>query len=476
MRLEGLQEPEKWQVDSGSATRSRKVLVVGLISSLQDLFQTTKMKGAFQANKVVDSISQLCTSVGNTAPASIEVNILYQRDHKLNFDTNFPHVFQTKLQQVWKEAGCIVTLTSERDASMQRYNSTSIPGFASLNRFQRLAKLRSLQRSMILTQYELEQKEYDVVINIDFDVITLPKSSIVGKAVDYVSAAAAAGSIADAASQSSPRNYERERHGSIVCANGFEIWKVPLLSTFRLLQPHLYYDTFASIDHRGTWYYPTYSCNLLRLLSFAQCTLFQQIFFFPICTDTNNIRKPVNVPKLSVAASPNKLWPMHSCFGGAAFYDWNSWSFPHCDYDASQITLTLNKESQNDDKNKKNKSSRKESKIWRLPPEYRLKGAEDGDACEHVIFQQCLRAASTSAQQNREKSSDRQKQKHQFLGSRLEVGIMPDFVVEREANLLSTREARLTFAVVLMAFLGASFGLCYLCTSSRRRRRSVIEE
>jgi hypothetical protein len=137
MRLKGLQQPEKWQVDSGPSTRPRRVLVVGLISSLQDVFQPTAMKGAYQANNVVDSIARLCSSVGNNAPSSIEVNMLYQRDNQLDFDKNDPHFFRTKLQQVWKEAGCTVTLLSERDASVQLYNSTSLPGFASLNRFQR---------------------------------------------------------------------------------------------------------------------------------------------------------------------------------------------------------------------------------------------------------------------------------------------------------------------------------------------------
>ncbi len=456
MKLKGLQQPEKWQADSGHSTRPRRILVVGLVSSLQDLFQPTVVRGAYQGNNVVDSVARLCSSAGNNAPASIEVNILYQKDHQLDIDENSPHFFRTELQKVWKEAGCMVTLLSERDASLQLYNSTSLPGFASLNRFQRLAKLRSLQRSMILTQYKLQQRECDVVINIDFDVITLPKSSIVEGAVDFVSAAAAAGIVTNAASQSSPRKDERERHGSIVCANGFEIWKVPLLSKFRLQQPHLYYDTFASIDDRGNWLYLLYSCNLLRIISLAQRTLFQQILFFPFCSDTTNIRKQMGSLKFSVTASPTKLWPMRSCFGGTAFYDWNTWSFPHCDYDASQITLLLNKESEN---NNNIINSRMTDKVWRLPLEYRLKGSEDGDACEHVVFQQCLRAASQST-----------------VGSRLEIGIMPDFVVEREANLLSTREAKLTLAVVVMGLLGASLGLCLFCTSSRRRRRSMIEE
>ena len=28
------------------------------------------------------------------------------------------------------------------------------------------------------------------------------------------------------------------------------------------------------------------------------------------------------------------LWPMQFCFGGLAIYDWNTWAFPECDYDA----------------------------------------------------------------------------------------------------------------------------------------------
>ena len=291
----------------------------------------------------------------------------------------------------------------------------------------------------------------------DFDVMTLPRPSIVHEAIDYVSHAAQTGTSTD----SSKTTNQQERHGSIVCANGFEIWKVPFLSSLRLQQPHLYYDTLAAIDHQGDWYYPSYSCNVLYIISLAQWTLFQQILFFPSCRGTTSTKKNIDPAPISTATST--LWPMQSCFGGLAIYDWDTWAFPDCDYDASQITL-LSTQAGNDDA-----SSRNANGIWQLSPKYTLTGTEGGDTCEHVVFQQCLRAASQTVERNRVRGEHDPNQRHQLL-PRLEVGIMSDFVVEREASLLATRAAQWKTFLIVLGVLGSLFGLIFLCIPSRRRR------
>ena len=330
-----------------------------------------------------------------------------------------------------------------------------------MSRFQRLAKLRSLQRSWILSRRQEETQQpidYDVVLNIDFDVMTLPKPSIVNEAIAHVYHAAEIGTTA----QSTDR---QERHGSIVCANGFEVWKVPILSSLRLQRPHLYYDTLAAIDHQGDWYYPSYSCNVLYIISLAQWTLFQKILFFPSCRGSTKRF----MDKTPISTATSTLWPMQSCFGGLAIYDWDTWSFPECDYDASQITLPVATRHDNDVKKEDNRNDPNEK--WQLSPKYTLTGTQGGDTCEHVVFQQCLRAASQAAVHKREFGGRPSlPQQQQQLLPRLEVGIMSDFVVEREASLLSTRAAQQKTFLIVMGVLATLGGLCRLCISSRRKR------
>jgi hypothetical protein len=47
---------------------------------------------------------------------------------------------------------------------------------------------------------------------------------------------------------------------------------------------------------------------------------------------------------------------------------------------------------------------------------------------------------------------------------------MSDFVVEREASLLSTRAARTKTFFIVMGVLGSFSGLILICISFRRRR------
>ena len=163
----------------------------------------------------------------------------------------------------------------------------------------------------------------------------------------------------------------------------------------------------------------------------------------------------------SIATST--LWPMQSCFGGLAIYDWDTWSFPDCDYDASRITLSSTQVG-NDDATSHTTNGR-----WQLSPKYTLTGTEGGDTCEHVVFQQCLRAASQAVENSRMRGEHDQDYRHKLL-PQLEVGIMSDFVVEREASLLATRAARTKTFFIVLGVLGSFFGLIFLCITARRKR------
>jgi hypothetical protein len=91
----------------------------------------------------------------------------------------------------------------------------------------------------------------------------------------------------------------------------------------RLQQPHLYYDTLAAIDHQGDWYYPSYSCNVLYIISLAQWTLFQTNTILPIVS-WNNDHEEKSWTQAPMSIAKSTLWPMQSCFGGLAIYDWNT--------------------------------------------------------------------------------------------------------------------------------------------------------
>ena len=156
---------------------------------------------------------------------------------------------------------------------------------------------------------------------------------------------------------------------------------------------------------------------------------------------------------------------MQSCFGGLAIYDWGTWAFPECDYDANKITLVTH---QDDDLKEEEDNHNDPNGKWQLSPKYTLTGTKGGDTCEHVVFQQCLRAASQAVRRKQE-SGDKPSPPQQLLLPRLEVGIMSDFVVEREASLLSTRAAQQKTFLIVVGVLGTLVGLCRLCTSWWKR-------
>ena len=390
----------------------------------------------------------------------VAVHILYQTDHKTDQDSSSHtgtsssagNMFQTLLRQTWELAGCHVTLLSEYDASLLQQYSHTKSEFSKLTRFQRMAKLRSLQRSVILSQTQhSSQQDYNVVINIDFDVMSLPKPSIVHAAIEQVSQAAEIGNT----------NQQRQQHGMILCANGFETWRLPFVSWV----PHLFYDTLAAIDHQGLWYYPIYSVNILNIVTLAQRTLFRRILFFQSTSHDGDSTTKTTTRSTTAANHPSPvLWPMQSCFGGLAMYDWNTWAFPECDYDATQITLDRvpagDKEADINIHNRDQSSTK-----WQVSPKYTLTRTEGGDTCEHIVFQQCLRAAATQAaaveEHNKHGNSNQQ------LLPPLEVGIKSDLVVEREANILGTRQAR-GKTLLVVAGVGVACRLLLIVMQGRR--------
>ena len=359
-----------------------------------------------------------------------------------------------------------------------------LPGFAALDRFTKLAKLRSLQRSLILARQGDDNIKYDVVFNIDFDVMALPEPSIVQEAIEHV--AHTASQIRRPQTDTSvTTKQDWNGHGSIVCANGFEAWKLPFVSSFHLLKPHLFYDTLAAIDDHGAWYYPIYGCNVFNIITFAQSTLFRKILFFKPKDDADSYTKRVTI-KREESTAP-RIWPMQSCFGGLTIYDWDTWAFPECDYDSSQITLVSPTddipESENDDEGIVNTNVGTQNHKWQLSPLYTLDRKEGGITCEHVVFQQCLRSAAAAAANSatitasHDQADDtatnfvtNTQAQPSLVGRRgLEIGIMSDLVVEREANLLPTRAAQVKTLILVLMALGAIWSLVILCASVPNR-------
>jgi hypothetical protein len=182
---------------------------------------------------------------------------------------------------------------------------------------------------------------------------------------------------------------------------------------------------------------------------------------------------------------------MQSCFGGLAIYDWETWAFPECDYDSSQITLAasptderLEIENGHDGVLHANLGHQINNN-WKIAQKYTLDRQEGGSTCEHVVFQQCLRSATAHAADitaSHKQADDAptnvvvpntpstQQQSQSLLGRRgLAIGIMSDLVVEREANLLPTRAAQIKTLILVLMGLSAIWSLFILCASVPNR-------
>lgn len=249
---------------------------------------------------LLNSIRSVCQNLSRSENSSLDIHVVFRPSLPGDMDDEWKRVIVKTL----RESGCRLTdIVSEADF---------LPIIEMRNRYKKLALLRSLQRYHILQS----KKNYSTVLNLDFDVE-------IDDSVDIVSTGVVS------------------RH-QIICANGFEIWNFAGLRS-----PPLYYDTLASVDPNGVWYYEAYSTSIFKLLTFGQGKLWRHI------RDAD-------------------FWPMQTCFGGLAVYPFELWSKPECDYIATGTNITF------------------------LLKKYTLRGKVGGDVCEHVVFQQCLQNATSN--------------------------------------------------------------------------------
>jgi len=311
-----------------------RILIIGLIFSLQQM-----------NDDVTASLAHVCSLY-----KEVEIHIVYGENSEED----------VSYRQGLEQAGCSISLVAQQDLLRSTDNE-----FETMNRFQRLALLRSLQRQQILQRQE-EKSVFDAVVNIDLDVTDFAPLYSLLHATEHAA----------------------NKNNNIFCANGYETWYLPWGRT------RLYYDTLAAIDANGTWWYNAYATNLWQILTFGQARLFHALL------------------------KSQSTHVMQSCFGGLAVYDYSTWSTEGCDYSIRAMDT------------------------WQLSTDYMLSG---GDACEHVVFQQCLRHALP----------------------RLNVGIQPDLLIGRDAALFSTREAKVGLVKIVSLLVVVSFG----CIKAWRRRK-----
>jgi len=326
------------------STERRRILVVGLIQSLNELVEH---------ERVLASLQQLCalyqersqettttTTTKKTMSGWVDVHIVYQQADS------------TELQQLQSRlTDCHRTyLIRESDLLEQSDQGTVYwkHRFPEMNRFERLASLRSLQRQQIIlqnvstttstaTNNNDNDSAYNAVLNFDADILQFPPLATVVQALET-------------ASSSSPRTRSDNTHnindnnnnndsGYVICANGYERWTLPVLGTF-----YFYYDTFASIDATGVWYYTEHVQKWWHILFLSQSVLFHDIIVTSSSSSIAAKKRPSSMMEQQQQQLP-LLWPMQSCFGGLTVYDFVTWSSPDCDYDRHNIRLRVHSSS-----------------------------------------------------------------------------------------------------------------------------------
>jgi hypothetical protein len=422
------------QERKSTSNTPRRILVVGLIQSLEQLIEN---------KAVMLSLQELCMLYhhqGQTQHSKsnddnqVHVRIVYQQAGGGDAAADNGEVVN-RLQSQLHQAGCHrVDLVSETLLFNNSEQGTNYwqQRFHDMNRFERLAVLRSLQRQQIImptlattttttvssssslndgnysnTTHELHGDHYNVIVNFDADILHFPPLAALSQAIETAASA------------------NRKNGGAIVCANGYEQWTLPIISTF-----DVYYDVFASIDHAGKWYYEAYVQAWWAILTFPQATLFFDII------DSSQASSS------SSSTFPLELWPMQSCFGGMAVYDYDTWSNEMCDYDRHMIRLHVNSQPNN--------RNHQQDESWTLSPNYTIDGTISGDACEHVVFQQCLLAASHQREQHPQPYDSDNSNKL------LMIGIQPNLFIGRQADTSLLRfvlKAILVIAIVVMALL-----------------------
>lgn len=393
--------------------RPRRVLLVGMIASLKELHKN---------KPVISDLSKVCwlyqhnrgrlKEDENIEEGFLSIHILYSQGENVEEDKDVELSLTAKFEQV----GCKTKFVTQ-ETLFNQISPTFADEFLSLNRYSKLSKLRSIHRRQILQAIQQQDSTtddpYDIVMNVDLDIINLPPIHTLTNAVERVSASSENGS-----------------KGAIVCANGYETWNI-----FGLRR-HLFYDTMAAVDTDGSWFYTDYATNSYQVATFGQTVLFRDIL-----------------------RQGTRSWPMQTCFGGLAVYDYDTWSTPECDYDRDYIKLLkstapsasppgepktlLRSNSKRGDSSSDYQDVDEEQ--WTIEPSLTL-GYDGRDACEHVVFQQCLRAAA-----DLEGVKD------------LVIGIQPNLLLRREPAFLSQWEdiQRLSEFVVKIALTVATFATLF---------------
>lgn len=237
------------------------------------------------------------------------------------FDHLHLHVLSTEPD--FEHSGIVHNL--QRDCGGKLTTHISIePDDLPSHRIARLALLRDTQREAVVKQRQEEDHRLlldnndavgddadssDVVVVFDMDAHKLPAASELRNAVSQVAV---------------------EKNVDVLCANGYET----LEGGFRR-----YYDTFALVYDDGTSAFPkTKRKAFLHDLTFFLFWLYR-----------------------SIVTWPSSMYPVRSCFGGAAVYNADLWlDTPQCSYQYS------------------------------TPGLLRTLGHSDLGVCEHVAFHECL--------------------------------------------------------------------------------------
>lgn len=389
-------EQEKLSKAQSISSSYQKVVLVGMVDSL-NIFQENKLVG--------EAISSFCTSYSTKVPGggerSLNIEILYRQE------SYFDGVnVSTALRDKFEKCGCSVSLMPEEELLANAWRRD----YGTLTRYQRMGWLRSLHRESIIENALLRGINYEIVVNMDLDIISPPTLNSLIRSINQVT------------------TENRHGNGLIVCANGYETWY--LLGTNGFVRK-LFYDTLAAIDVNGDWLHKSYTTNLMSVLMFGQTVIFRNIL-----------------------QHQTGLWPMQSCFGGVAVYDYQTWSYAECDYSPNHI-----RKASKADQLKILVSEHQATiapKRWKLNSDFTLSGTLGGDACEHVVFQQCVYHAS-----------------HELKAYRsIGIGIQADLVVEREAAIMTRVEdfSRLMGTLGgLILLLFACLAVLYLCFSTTKR-------
>ena len=427
------------------------ILLLGLVKDLRDVIgrgketeESGSSTGRGKGGGVLASMEKVCklysdanADAGDGSNERVGIWITYAQDGAESNDQDSSPLSADEIRNRLEQSGCSEIILESEDevakGSTGMANGKVTENEGKMSRYELLALLRSQQRRRViekLGRYDNRSTDYDVVVNIDFDLLSLPSLD------EFVSAVEAVASEEDRGANDDDDADQGNTHSHsslVVCANGYETWFNPEHG------PKLYYDTLPAIDDKGYWYYQTYSRNPFRVATFGQGRLFQSIKSY----STGGTSTMSNHP----------LWPMRACFGGVAMYGWTAFSSSQCDYVRSEISLPL--------KNDQEKDSSLQQQYWQFPKKYTFSGTDDGDACEHAVFQLCL--AEEYRQRGIEDNVD-----NSFV-----VGIQPGLIVSREANLMSTDDARTALKRGIVLGLGLFLIGAKMAYDRRKKDKSL---